>query len=430
MASIGTDPNGHRRILFVAGDGKRKTIRLGKVSQRQAEAFKIRLEALVGQRITGTFDDATARWIANRDEATYAKLAAVGLVPPRHRQTTTLGSFMTDFFKSVQVKPSTAVTYDQTRRVLVEHFGGAKPLPEIGPAEAEKWRQWQKGLGLADSTVARRVKSARQMFRVAVRWKLVGENPFTDVRAGSMANKARQHFIDRDVAQRVIDACPDAEWRLLFALSRYGGLRCPSEHLALTWADVDWERGRMRVPSSKTEHLEGGDFRFIPLFPELVPYLQDAMELAKPGTAHIVTRYRRPNQNLRTQLLRIIAKAGERSWPKLWHNLRSSRQTELEEQFPTHVVCAWLGNSEIVARAHYLQVHDAHFDRASGKSAAGAKSAAQNPAQQAHVPRRMVSQTALSEVTQTLVFQGHSAECGFLQEPNMTPTGFEPVSRP
>jgi len=34
-------------------------------------------------------------------------------------------------------------------------------------------------------------------------------------------------------------------------------------------------------------------------------------------------------------------------------NLRSSPQTELAEIFPSHVVCAWLGNSEDVAKKHY-----------------------------------------------------------------------------
>ena len=57
-------------------------------------------------------------------------------------------------------------------------------------------------------------------------------------------------------------------------------------------------------------------------------------------------------------------------WPKLFHNLRATRQTELEENFPTHVVCKWLGNSAAVARKHYLQVTDEHFPKA-----------AQNPAQ-------------------------------------------------
>ncbi len=36
------------------------------------------------------------------------------------------------------------------------------------------------------------------------------------------------YFITDDEAQKVMDACPNAEWRLLFALSRWGGLRCPS----------------------------------------------------------------------------------------------------------------------------------------------------------------------------------------------------------
>ena len=99
-----------------------------------------------------------------------------------------------------------------------------------------------------------------------------------------------------------------------------------------------------------------------------------------PGVPHVVTRFRGNGAavNLRTHLLRIIARAGERPWPKLFHNLRASRQTELEEEFPTHVVCAWLGNSEAVARAHYLQVRDTHFDRANGRG-----DAAQNPAQKA-----------------------------------------------
>ena len=31
----------------------------------------------------------------------------------------------------------------------------------------------------------------------------------------------------RELAEKVLAACPDAEWRLIFALSRYAGLRCP-----------------------------------------------------------------------------------------------------------------------------------------------------------------------------------------------------------
>lgn len=37
MASVIADPNGGKRIQFVAADGSRKAVRLGKCSQRDAE---------------------------------------------------------------------------------------------------------------------------------------------------------------------------------------------------------------------------------------------------------------------------------------------------------------------------------------------------------------------------------------------------------
>jgi hypothetical protein len=82
--------------------------------------------------------------------------------------------------------------------------------------------------------------------------------------------------------------------------------------------------------------------------------------------------------NLRTQFLRILDKAGIEPWPKLFQNLRSSRQTELTETWPAHVVCAWIGNSEVIARDHYLQITDDHFAAAAGvkEETGGAESGA------------------------------------------------------
>ena len=48
-------------------------------------------------------------------------------------------------------------------------------------------------------------------------------------------------------------------------------------------------------------------------------------------------------------------------WPKLFQNLRSTRETELADQFPIQVVCEWIGNTEAVAAKHYLQVTEDHF---------------------------------------------------------------------
>jgi hypothetical protein len=52
--------------------------------------------------------------------------------------------------------------------------------------------------------------------------------------------------------------------------------------------------------------------------------------------------------------LRILQRAGLTAWPKLFQNLGSTRETELAESFPIHVVTAWMGNSQLVAAKHYL----------------------------------------------------------------------------
>ena len=88
----------------------------------------------------------------------------------------------------------------------------------------------------------------------------------------------------------MLDACPDADWRVIFALARFGGLRCPSEVLNLKWTDVDWAEGRLRIDSTKT------GLRFCPLFPELRAVMAEAQEVAPDGAVYCVGRYhdRRP----------------------------------------------------------------------------------------------------------------------------------------
>src|SRR5262249_23544897 len=188
-------------------------------------------------------------------------------------------------------------------------------------------------------------------------------DPFAGVKPGSMTNPARLFYIDREATEKLLAAAPSAEWRLIIALARYGGLRTPSEHLALTWEHVDWDRGRFLVDSPKTGQ------RWVPLFPELRPHLDVAFEAAEPGAVYVVTRTRDPRQNWRTTFEKIITLAGLLPWPQLFQTLRESRETELAKDYPLHVVTDWIGNSAAVAAAHYLQTTDADFARAAGSAA-------------------------------------------------------------
>ncbi len=377
MASICVNrKNGHRTVQLVCADGKRRSIRLGKVSKRIAETVRLHVERLSAAKIADHApDDETSRWLVGIDDRLHERLVAVGLLAPRHRAT--LAAFVDDYIaKRTDVKERTRLIFERTRDCLVEYFGADRGLRDITAGQAREWRLWlfEKGAvggkPLMQNTVNDRCKKARQFFAAAVEHELVESNPFTKLPGTVRSNPDKFRFVTRRVIDEVIEACPSAEWRLLVALSRYGGLRCPSESLRLRWEDVNWETDRIVVPSPKTAHHEGGASRVIPIFAELRPYLEEAWELAEPGAEFVIPSYRKQDSNMGTLLRKIVHRAGVVPWPRPFHNLRATRQTELEDEFPSHVVCKWLGNSEKVAREHYLHTTDNHFAKAVQQPAA------------------------------------------------------------
>jgi len=377
MASITKDTRGGSvqwRLFFRNKHGRKQTIRLGPVNKRDAQTILAKVRPLISASIAGGgLDEETTLWVAGIGDTLRRKLVNAGLLagdatPDDDTQDAApvaLGPFLESYITGrADLKPNTARNYEVTRQHLVSHFGTDKALQDITPGDADDWRQALIRKGLSAATISREVKRARQYFRAAVRRHIIDANPFQDLKGGKQANTSREYFVTRETTQEVIDGCPDCEWRLIVALSRYGGLRCPSEHLALRWDGIDWERDRMTVYSPKTEHHEGGESRLVPIFPELRPYLAEAFEKAPDGAEYVITRYRCKNTNLRTQFERIIRRAGAEPWPKLFQNLRASRETELTAEYPLHVVCKWIGNSPTVAQAHYLQVTEADYRRA------------------------------------------------------------------
>ena len=372
MASVLNLPNGRRAVQFFAPDGERRTIRLGKLSKEAAAMCGRHIDVLVAAKDANQqAPKDTLRWLTDLSDELADRLARFEVIPPRVAEAVapavTLKGFLDEHIgKRTDVKPATKLNYDQVRRCLVEYFGADRLLDEITEGDCDEWRLWLADHEkLAYNTAARRCGVAKQFFRAALRKRLIAENPFAEMKGCVVReNRDRDYYITREEAAAVLDACPDAQWRLLFALSRFGGLRCPSEHLRLRWQDVDWERSKMKVTSPKTAH-KGKPFRWLPLFPELRKYLEEAWDEAEPGTEYVITRYRDKNSNLRTQLERIIQKAGLSPWEKLFANLRATRATELvADGWPEYKVCDWLGHTEAVAKKHYWQVTDEDFQRA------------------------------------------------------------------
>jgi hypothetical protein len=110
----------------------------------------------------------------------------------------------------------------------------------------------------------------------------------------------------------------------------------------------------------------------------------------------------------------IIRKAGLTPWSRLFHNLRATRQTELAEDFPAHVICSWIGNTERVAQNHYLQVTDLHFQKA-----------AQYPAESTGKDEK--AESGKRDNKQDL--QGVTDQYGSAPAKTIAATGLEPVTR-
>lgn len=399
MASITNDPGGRRRILFVAPDESRKTIRLGKIDRKGAESICRHVEALLAAKIGGQpVPRGTAAWLADIGPALRAKLSRAGLVEAPRRAL--LSEFLKAFILSrPDVKPATLEVWRQPCRNLTEFFGADKPLRDITAGDADQFRAWLLTRELASATVAKRLSFARTFFHVARKHKLIDENPFAEVKIPTADASGRRRFIDRAALGKLLAAANPA-WRTIIALARLGGLRCPSEVLSLEWRHIDWEKNRVTVPSPKTARYDGKGSRVIPLFPELRAFLEEAFELAEPGQTHVVggdhlAKANGPtgwkNCNLRTAFGKLVRRAGLEPWPRLFHNLRSSRETELLEEFPVHVVAGWMGHDAKVSLRHYAQTTEGHFERAAGGAKNGAPEA-QNPAQQPAVGNRREEQ--------------------------------------
>ena len=237
-----------------------------------------------------------------------------------------------------------------------------RELRKLTLQDATDWRQFLKGLKLSEAAVKTHSGNAKTMFAEAVRRKLILDNPFALLKSGPTPSKYSR-YVTPDEIDRMIDACPNAEWRLLFGLARYAGLRIPSESHLLTWADVDFERARLTVHSPKTEHHDGHEQRFVPITPQLMTLLHDQFAEVEKGQQRL-DEIGGKGAVIR-QVRAIWQRAGVQPWNLLWQTLRQSCEKQWAMTFPQYAVSKWIGHSITISGRHYAKdVPDELFARA------------------------------------------------------------------
>jgi integrase len=367
MASSSKDKRGRWRVeFFVPSCPKRKTLRLGIVTQRVAEEIEGKIERIIASQKAGlTLDEATEAWVARLPEHLRQKLLALQVIGDSGRRVRSiLSGFIDDYLAArTDLKPGTHSNLRAARIWLEDYFGAGREMESITKGEVQPFRAWLEKEGLAENTIRGICRKARQFFRSALHHRLIRENPFAGMKklTDLASPDERKFYVTRSLAEQVLANCPTDQWRLIFALCRYGGLRCPTEILALKWSHVDWKKEQFTVTCIKTARYDGRGTRTVPLFPELRPFLEACFRAKSRDSEWVIARIRNPKTNLRTQMQRILKRAGIAPWPKLFQNLRSSRESELMKIHGVEVACAWIGNTPAVATKHYLQITDEDY---------------------------------------------------------------------
>ncbi|HAD61403.1 MAG TPA: hypothetical protein DCG12_19360 [Planctomycetaceae bacterium] len=214
---------------------------------------------------------------------------------------------------------------------------------------------------MSENAKRKHISICKTFFNAAKRRGLIENNPFESQVSATEANRSRDYYLTPGDTSKLLEAAPDAQWRLLISLWRLAGLR-KMEVFSLTWGDVKWDQRKLLVRSQKTAHREGCEMRYVPIR-DVRQYLEDAFQAALPdrqrslpNDAKIITRFSPTNNNLDKPFGKIIEAAGMIPWPKRFQNLRASCETQwLKDGERADLVANWIGHSVKVQNLNYVQ---------------------------------------------------------------------------
>ncbi|QDV78912.1 tyrosine-type recombinase/integrase [Botrimarina mediterranea] len=366
MSWIVRRPRGQKWLGF-RRHGKQYTVRLGKSDEKTVERALVLLDRLIACVDQGLDPDPELRaWLDRMADGPRRSIATAGLAPPRVVRT--VGSLcrryvegLDDRAEAKRLKPSTVTNAVVVAGNLVRHFGEDRPLDSIEPEDCERFRTWLRREGragharpLAETTVSRQCRRAREVFGLAIAAGWLTRNPWAPMKGFRERDPSRDAYVPRELVQRVIDATGDAEVRFVLAVARFCGVRGPSEVQSLLLDDIDFQRRTIRFATPKLEHLEGHADRLCPLWPEVEPHARALFNRPVIHTSALPNLSRFTDAGIAGRVKRAVVDAGVEPWPKLFVNMRASCERDLLQRgHAIDDVCAWLGHSPSVALKHY-----------------------------------------------------------------------------
>ena len=171
-------------------------------------------------------------------------------------------------------------------RAVTAVFGETCRVSSITSDRLHQYRQTQLEAGFAPATVQQQLAALKRSLNIAVERGLL---PFhvRFPRMGMIQN-ARTEFIEPFEWALLRPELPDV-LQDLFTLGLEMGWRCRGEVRPLTWAQVDWDRGLVRLEPGTTKNNDGRLFPF-----RAAPAVQVALERRRAATDAVEQETGRP----------------------------------------------------------------------------------------------------------------------------------------
>jgi len=167
MASIFIPKNSKSYKLQETVNGERKTVTLGRMSQKSAELIRSRVETINSCNEAGLpYPLDVAQWLGTIGDDLHKKLSEMGLVPARH--TRTLATFLEAYkAERVDVKPNTIKAWNTAIKSMVGFLGDV-PLQMITSEQAELYRahlviRFRSPTSITDMSQSRILKVRRKI---------------------------------------------------------------------------------------------------------------------------------------------------------------------------------------------------------------------------------------------------------------------------
>lgn len=244
---------------------------------------------------------------------------------------------------------------------LFQGLVGNKYVSAVTAKDADNYRT-MRAKQVSPVSVNIELRTLKASFSLAMRWKLISENPFKSISFIKVPEQQPTYIRKEDFGKLIL-AIPDQWFKEVVTFAVLTGMR-RGEIINLRWSDVDFDQRLLRVQNSDTFTTKTGKRRSVPMN-ETVFRLLWTMSLAPKGEYVFMYQGFKMRPDLVTHKFRHCLRKSGLDKKIHFHSLRHTFATWLVQgSVSIYEVQKLLGHSSITVTQVYShlvssELHDA-----------------------------------------------------------------------